>query len=599
MITYRSECFTLWTICLRGLAFVRDHGVRCPQPTLFANVNPGVSMSLALVPQPLSVTEESGSFTLDGGVAIVATGDATGPAWLLHDALRAGTRYPLPVVAAAEGPAIALVLEGDAPEYPSTAAERYTLTVGEDGVRITAAHPAGLARGVQTFRQLLPADTFRAGAVGDGPVSVPAVSIVDEPRFAWRGVMLDLGRHFLPKTDVLRMIDLAAVHRLNVVHLHLTEDQGWRIEVPGWPKLTEIGSWRPETVFGHAAQAEQNGYDGTPHGGFYTRADLREMVAYAAERHITLLPEIDLPGHVRSVLAAYPELGNQDVPGREDKGVATTFGIFPEVLAPTDEAVRFIKDVLDVVIDVFPSPYIHIGGDEVPRTEWRESPAAQAKAAELGLASTDLIQSWFTRIMGEHLAAAGRKMIGWDEIMDGGAPADAAIMVWRDFSIAAKALAAGHPVVIAPHDEVYLNYYPSEDPNEPLHIFGLNTIEGIAAFEPIPEGHSADGVIGLQAELWSEYLQNRLAVEYAAFPRLAVVADVAWGAVDAREAAPVMDRLPAHIERLEALGVNYRPLEGPKPWQQGGTGTRKRIADPYHREETAQDHADRLNLPPM
>jgi len=552
-------------------------------------------MSLALVPQPLSVTENSGTFTLDGGVSIVASGEATGPAWLLHDVLRSGTGLPLPVLPSADGPAITLAVEGDAVEYPSVAVERYTLDVDADGIRLTAAHPAGLTRAVQTLRQLLPADTLRSGAVDSGrPVAVPAVSIVDEPRFAWRGVMLDLARHFLPKVDVLRQIDLAALHQLNVVHLHLTEDQGWRIEVPGWPKLTEIASWREETVVGHAGKPQ--GYDGTPHGGYYTRADLREIVSYAAARHVTVVPEIDLPGHVRSVLAAYPELGNRDVPGREDKGVATTFGIFPEVLAPTDEAVGFIKDVLDVVVDVFPSPYIHIGGDEVPRTEWRESPAAQAKAAELGLASTDLIQSWFTKIMGEHLTAAGRTMIGWDEILDGGAPADAAVMVWRDFSIAAKALQAGHAVVIAPHDEVYLNYYSSESPEEPLHIFGLNTVEGIADFEPIPEGHSADGVLGLQAELWSEYIPTRLALEYCAYPRLAVVADVAWGAKEARAAAPILDRLEVHTGRLAALGVNYRPLVGPHPWQKGGTGRRARVERPY---EDMDDHHEKLNLPPI
>ncbi|GLZ76654.1 beta-N-acetylhexosaminidase [Actinorhabdospora filicis] len=553
-------------------------------------------MSLALVPQPLSVTEHSGTFLLDGSVSIVAAGDAQGPAWLLHDVLRAGTGFALPVTAAADGRAITFALAGERPEYPSVAAERYTLEVSPDSVVLTAAHPAGLVRAVQTLRQVLPASTLRKGAVRPGtPVEVPAVSIEDRPRFAWRGMMLDVGRHFLPKVDVLRQIDLAALHQLNVFHLHLTEDQGWRIEIPSWPKLTEIGSWRPETVIGHARSGL--GHDGTPHGGFYTLDDLREIVSYAAERHITVVPEIDLPGHVRSVLAAYPELGNRDVPGREDKGVATTFGIFDEVLAPTDEAVGFIKDVLDVVVDVFPSEFIHVGGDEVPRTEWRTSPYAQQRAAELGLASPDLIQSWFTKVMGEHLAARGRKMIGWDEVLDGGAPHDAAIMVWRDFSIVQKALNAGHQVVVAPCKNVYLDYYQSIDPEEPLRIFGLNTVESIAKFEPIPDGASAEGVLGLHSPLWSEYSKDRQDFEYSLYPRLSVIADVAWGHPDRLAAEPILDRLAHHAERLDALGVNYRPLAGPRPWQKGGTGRKARYDADYSGD--FEEHLEELGLPPI
>lgn len=550
-------------------------------------------MSLALVPQPLSVIEHSGTFTLDGSVSILAAGDAQGPAWLLHDVLRAGTGFALPVVESAHGRVITLDLQGDRPEYPSVEAERYGLVVRPDGVVLTAAHPAGLVRAVQTLRQVLPAATLRKGAVRPGaPVEVPAVSIEDRPRFAWRGMMLDVGRHFLPKVDVLRQIDLAALHQLNVFHLHLTEDQGWRIEIPGWPKLTEIASWRPETVIGHARSGQ--GYDGTPHGGFYTLDDLREIVAYAAERHITVIPEIDLPGHVRSVLAAYPELGNRDVPGRVDKGVATTMGIFDEVLAPTDESIRFIKDVLDVVVDVFPSPYIHIGGDEVPRTEWRNSPAAQKRATELGLASPDLIQSWFTRVMGEHLASHGRKMIGWDEILDGGAPDDAAIMVWRDFSIVQKALNAGHRVVVAPCKNVYLDYYQSTGADEPLRIFGLNTLESIAAFEPIPAGASAEGILGLHSPLWSEYSKDRMDFEYSLYPRLAVIADVAWGDPSRLREEPVLERLVKHTERLTALGVNFRPLDGPRPWQKGGTGRKARYDANY-----GEENHEELGLPPI
>ncbi|WP_129665507.1 beta-N-acetylhexosaminidase [Phytoactinopolyspora endophytica] len=550
-------------------------------------------MSLDLIPQPRSVSPQPGTFTVASATVIAATGDATGPAWLLHDALRAGSGMAVPVVPHSESAAITLRLTGDGhQDFPSTTAERYRLNVTEDAVTIEAPHPAGLVRAVQTIRQLLPADTLRAAPVLGRPIELPCVSIDDEPRFGWRGVMLDVARHFQPKEFLLRLIDLAALHQLNVVHLHLTDDQGWRLEVPGWPRLTEVGSWRSETVLGHANSGL--GFDGTPHGGYYTAADLKEVVAYAAARYITVVPEIDLPGHVRSVLAAYPELGNTG----SAHPVATTFGIFPEVLAPSDEALQFARDVFDVVTEIFDSPYVHIGGDECPRTEWLASPRAKARADELDLGSTDRLQSWFTASFADHLRSKGRRVIGWDEILeDGGAPADAVISVWREFATASKALAAGHDVIVAPQKAVYLDWYPSDQPDEPLHIHGHLPLETISEFDPAPAdpaddetehvrplGDAAEGlgasrgrVFGVQAQLWTEYLPTPRQVEYAAFPRLAAVADMAWSGMNSRRDHPIADRLPGHLSRLGALGVNYRPLSGPHPWQQGGTGPRARF----------------------
>jgi hexosaminidase len=528
----------------------------------------------------LSVSERPGSFTVTADAVIVAEGPASTAAWLLHDAIRAGLGHALPVLPSGAGsPAFTVIVDGD-PElrFPSTAAERYQLEIRTDGVTVRAAHPAGAVRAVQTIRQLLPAHTLRAAPVTNAPRELPCVLIEDEPRFGWRGVMLDVARHFQPKEFLLRLVDLAALHQLNVLHLHLTDDQGWRLEVPGWPKLTEIASWRAETVTGHARAGQ--GYDGTPHGGYYTAADLKEVVAYAAARHITVVPEIDLPGHVRAALAAYPELGNTGA----RKPVATTFGIFDEVLAPTDEALRFAKDVFDVVVDIFDSPFVHIGGDECPRTEWRQSATARARTAELGLSDVDLLQSWFTSQFADHLRGHGRRVIGWDEIMDGGAPPDAVIAVWREFSLAAKALAAGHDVIVGPAEAVYLDHYPSDDPHEPLHIHGHLPLDTIARFEPVPQGYAenqdgaepAGQVLGVQAQLWTEYLPTPKAVEYTAFPRLAAVADMAWASADNRRRHPVTERIPGHLARLDALGVNYRPPSGPHPWQQGGTGVRAR-----------------------
>ncbi|GAA4910971.1 hexosaminidase [Stackebrandtia albiflava] len=533
-------------------------------------------MSPSLIPQPNSLTARDGEpFRLDGDTVIVASGDAAAAGWLLHDRLRAGTGLALPVLPAAgdAGSVVEFTLTGDRPDDGTTAAEAYRLDVSTGTVAVSAAHPAGLVQAVHTIRQLLPADTLRSGVVTAPPYLLDQVVVEDEPRFAWRGVMVDTARHFVPKEFLLRMVDLAALHHLNTLHLHLTDDQGWRLEIPGWPKLTEIGAWRTETVVGHALDAR--GYDGTPHGGYYTGDDMREVVAYAAAQGMTVVPEIDLPGHVRSVLAAYPELGNTG----ERKPVATTFGIFSEILAPTEEALGFCRDVLDTVTSIFPSKVIHIGGDEVPRTEWRESTAARERATELGLAGPDLLQSWFTARFAEHLAAQGRSIVGWDEIMDGGAPSDAVVMVWRDFAIAAKAAAKGHRVVVAPVQATYLNYYASDLPEEPLHIHEdqVITLEKVAGFEPVPEGVDDSLVLGVQAQLWSEYLQTPRAVEYAAFPRLAAIAEIGWSASETRRSHPLGDRITHHLTRLDALGVNYRPLEGPHPWQQGGTGSRVRI----------------------
>lgn len=538
-------------------------------------------MPFDLIPYPQVLKEQPGSFQLTEDLVIAARGAATDAGWLLHDALRAGTGLTPPVVPDAPGrPAITLTLSGDSsPQFPDPAREAYRLEVQPEGVSVEAAHPAGLTRAVQTLRQLLPANTLRNAPISTGPVHLPGIYIDDAPRFGWRGVMLDVARYFHPKDFVLKLIDLAALHQLDVVHLHLTDDQGWRLEVPGWPRLTEVAAWRAETVVGHASSSQT--FDGTPHGGYYTAADLREIVAYAARRHITVVPEIDLPGHVRAVLAAYPELGNTGAA----KPVATTFGIFPEVLAPTDDALRFARDVFDVVTDIFDAPFVHIGGDECPRTEWRESPAARARADELGLADVDHLQSWFTRQFADHLRGQGRRVIGWDEILDdGGAPADAVVAVWRDFAAARTALDAGHDVIVAPQDAVYLDYYPSERNDEPLHIHGHTPVEKIAAFEPVPDPGtepSAAGpgsVLGVQAQLWSEYLPTPRDVEYAAFPRLAAVADMAWTTAENRRHYPVTRRLPAHLSRLDALGVNYRPLDGPQPWQRGGTGARARTS---------------------
>jgi hexosaminidase len=529
---------------------------------------------ISLIPQPQQLTAAGGELDLSTLGAIAADPELRSLAWLLSDLLARGTGLRLPVTGSAAGDAgadnrvLRLALQGRRPGDFTTAAEAYRLDVTPQGVDLTAAHPAGIARGIATLRQLLPADALRE-APAAAPI-VPLVAVADEPRLRWRGVMLDVARHFQPKDFVLKMIDRAWLHRLNVVHLHLTDDQGWRFEVPTRPKLTEIGSWRAETVIGHARAAD--GYDATPHGGHYSVSDLREIASYARERHIMIVPEVNLPGHARAVLAAYPELG-----AGQNRPVATTFGVFEEVLEPTQAALDFALEAYTAIGEVFDGPFVHIGGDEVPMTQWESSPVARALMEREGLEDAHGVQAWFTKAFHDHLVRMGKRVIGWDEILDGGAPPEAAVAVWRSEAYVKKALAAGHEVLVSPQTHVYFDHYESDDPDEPLRIHGLTPVEKVAAWDPAPPGVDESRILGAQCQLWSEYLPHPGDVEYAAFPRMAVFAEVAWTNTDVREADPVLNRLEAHLERLHAMGIGYRPLEGPKPWQRGGAGPRRRF----------------------
>ncbi|MDI2131077.1 beta-N-acetylhexosaminidase [Yinghuangia seranimata] len=451
--------------------------------------------------------------------------------------------------------------------------EAYRLTVAADGVEIVGGDEAGVFWGRQTLRQLQGPDAFRQASIDPAPTELPYLTVEDAPRFAWRGFMLDVARHFLPKDDVLRFVDALAAHKLNVLHLHLTDDQGWRIEIKRHPKLTEVGAWRPRTKLGWGGEPLL--WDERPHGGFYTQDDLREIVAYAAERHITVVPEIDLPGHSQAAVAAYPELGNRDVVDTAALGVKTDWGISPHVLSPLDSTIAFYEGVLEEVLDLFPSRFVHIGGDECLKDEWRKSPAAQARIAELGLADEDELQSWMIRHFDRWLAARGRRLIGWDEILQGGLAPGAAVMCWRWYRGGVAAAEAGHDVVMCPQQEVYFDHVQSDDPREPVPFGWVHTLEDVYRFEPVPPSLAGTPhetrVIGAQANLWTEVVESRARVDYQAFPRLAAFAEAVWsdlpgpGDRDFADFARRMDT--AHYARLDALGIAYRPPGGPHPWQ--------------------------------
>ncbi|WP_443080909.1 beta-N-acetylhexosaminidase [Streptomyces sp. PTD9-10] len=524
-----------------------------------------------LIPAPARCSRNTaGRTSLGSGTALEARPGTEGVARWLRATVGAATGLPFPE--AGEG-ADRLVLSIE-PDLPP---EGYRLVSDGGPYRIQGGGAAGVFWGAQTFRQLLGPDAFRRAPVRPGRGwDLPRVTVEDSPRFRWRGLMLDVARHFMPKEGVLRYLDLMAAHKLNVFHFHLTDDQGWRIEIRRHPRLTEVASWRARTKFGHRASPL---WEEKPHGGYYTQDDIREIVAYAAERHITVVPEIDVPGHSQAAVAAYPELGNTDVTDTTALTVWDTWGISADVLAPTDTTLRFYEGVFEEVLELFPadaaefSAFIHIGGDECRKEQWSESVAAKTRIAELGLADEDELQSWFIGHFDKWLTARGRRLIGWDEILEGGLAPGAAVSSWRGYGGGVAAARAGHDVVMCPEQYVYLDHRQAPGEDEPVPIGFVRTLEDVYRFEPVPSQLSeaeARHVLGTQANVWTEVMEDAARVDYQTFPRLAAFAEVAWSSLPApqeRDFADFERRMAAHYGRLDALGVAYRPPTGPRPWQ--------------------------------
>ncbi|GAB7033227.1 beta-N-acetylhexosaminidase [Streptomyces sp. NPDC021749] len=520
-----------------------------------------------LIPAPLSIDGPTGSAVrLGPDTALAAAPGTEDTALWLRVTLGEAFGLPLPPGSADATDTLALDLDPALPE------EGYRLEADARwGVRITGGGPAGVFWGAQTLRQLLGPHAFRRAPLTPGqPAVLPQLTVEDAPRFGWRGMLLDVARHFLPKDGALRYLDLLAAHKLNVLHLHLTDDQGWRIEIRRYPKLTETGAWRERTKIGHRASPL---WDERPHGGYYTQDDIREIVAHAARRHITVVPEIDVPGHSQAAIAAYPELGNTDVIDTASLKVWDTWGVNPNVLAPTDTTLRFYEHVLEEVLELFPSRFVHIGGDECPKDQWRASAAAQARIAELSLAGEDELQSWFIRHFDRWLTDRGRRLIGWDEILEGGLAEGAAVSSWRGYAGGVAAAKSGHDVVMCPEQQVYLDHRQDPSPDEPVPIGYVRTLEDVHRFEPVPPeltDEQAAHILGTQANVWTEAVDGRQRLDYQVFPRLAAFAEVAWSHLPApadRDHQDFTRRMAAHYGRLDALGVDYRPPGGPRPWQ--------------------------------
>ncbi|WP_311242923.1 family 20 glycosylhydrolase [Microbacterium sp. WCS2018Hpa-23] len=427
--------------------------------------------------------------------------------------------------------------------------EAFRVKVSASGIEVSGASPVGVFRGVTVLRQLRDPGAEQS--------RIPAGTWQGAPAYGWRGVMLDVARHFRPIDDVRRLVDLLADHHLTVLHLHVTDDQGWRFEVPGFPRLTEIGARRESTQRGHGPLAT---VEPGVHEGYYTDAELRELIAYAAERFVTIVPEVELPGHIQAGLAAYPELGNTDV-GEPVSAPWERFGVNPRTLAPTEEALAFGRAAIDALCDLFDSPWIGIGGDEVPVTEWAQSAAAGERMRELDLATPHDVQPWFTSHFVAHVRARGRTALAWDEVLEGDVPDGVEILAWRGPVAMRAALRRGIPVIACPDLEVYLDYPQSESAEEPIRVGPPLPIERAYTLR------IEDGASGGQANVWTEHLPTRDRVDFAMFPRLAAIAERLWDGGDPPPFEGFGRRLPAHLRRLAEAGVRYRPLDGPAPLQ--------------------------------
>ncbi len=428
--------------------------------------------------------------------------------------------------------------------------ESYVLESRRKGIRITAYSPAGLFYGLMSLEQLA-----LTGPEG-GSVRIPSARIEDTPRFKWRGMHLDVGRHFMSIDEVKKYIDYLALYKFNHFHWHLTEDQGWRIEIKKYPRLTSIGAWRDSTLIGKLSDKPRK-YDHTRYGGYYTQDEVREIVSYAADRFITVVPEIEMPGHAQAAIAAYPELGVTGKP----VNVKTEWGISPFIYMPSEKTFTFLEDVLSEVLELFPSEYIHIGGDEAIKNQWKGSPEVQALIKKLNLKDEEELQSYFIHRMEKFLNSKGRNIIGWDEILEGGLAPNATVMSWRGVKGGIAAAKMNHDVVMSPTTYCYFDYYQAKPvENEPLAIGGYLPLDSVYMYDPIPAvltDEEKGYILGVQANVWTEYIPDFKQVEYMIFPRMTAISEVAWTKPEMKELTDFHKRVLNQTVLFEKLGVNY------------------------------------------
>ena len=498
---------------------------------------------VSIIPKPVSLAVGSGKFTLSSNSVIVVPVDSDlKSADFFNSYLQQIYGFKLPVKKTTSKNSIQLVTKPVADSK-----EAYSLNVNADGISIEGDSPAGTFYGIQTLIQLLPAEKVKS-------LAVPFVSVKDEPRFSYRGLHLDVGRHMFPVAFIKKYIDYLALHKLNTFHWHLTEDQGWRIEIKKYPELTRVGSKRTGTIIGHSPGT---GNDNIPYGGFYTQEEVKEVVKYASDRHVSVIPEIEMPGHASAALASYPFLG---CPGTGPYQVEGRFGVFEDIFcAGKDSTFTFLQNVLDEVIPLFPSKYVHIGGDEAPKNNWKICPLCQKRIKDNNLKDEHGLQSYFIQRMEKYINAKGKTIIGWDEILEGGLAPNAIVMSWRGEEGGIEAAKQNHKVIMTPGNFVYFDHSQSLR-EDSLTIGGYTTVQEVYSYEPVPKELSAEQgkfVMGAQANMWTEYMKNTKKVEYQLFPRLAALSEVLWTQKDKRNWVDFEPRFANQLKRYDMWGVNY------------------------------------------
>ncbi|QCX39324.1 beta-N-acetylhexosaminidase [Aureibaculum algae] len=504
-----------------------------------------------IIPKPAELTLDKGSFSIDENTKIIAHDSLKNIAKILTDKLKSSSNIELDFSESSDSNFIQFVAKEGLEN------EAYELSITNKKVTVTANSLGGFLYGVQSILQLLPAEIYGTDTKGD--LILPAVEIKDKPRFRYRGLMLDLSRHFFPKEYILKTIDRLAMHKMNVLHLHLVDDQGWRMEIKKYPKLTEIAAWRVDQEDKHWNARDKNdpNVKGT-YGGFLTQKELKEIVAYAAQNNIDVIPEIEMPAHVTSVMAAYPELTCHGNPVAVPSG-----GVWPITdiyCAGKETTFEFLEDVLTEVMEVFPSKYIHIGGDEATKTNWEKCPDCQRRMKKEGLKDVHELQSYFVKRMEKFINSKGKKLIGWDEILEGGLAPEATVMSWRGVKGGEEAAEQGHDVIMTPGSYCYFDHYQGPQNDEPIAQGGYLPLSKVYQFDPIVEGMSekeAKHILGGQANLWAEYIPTTSHSEYMIFPRLAALSEALWSPIKLRDWNDFSKRIKTQFNRYDELGINY------------------------------------------
>lgn len=498
-----------------------------------------------IIPMPAQMESTKGEFVLDQSVGMSFDSNFKISATFLKEFIEKGSAIQL-----RQNNKISFIQDDTISND-----EGYQLTITPKQIEIRAKTDQGAFYAVQSLRQLLPVD-LENGTFYMENITIPSVAITDSPQFKHRGMHLDVGRHFFSVDFIKKYIDALAMLKMNTFHWHLTEDQGWRIEIKKYPKLQEVAAFREQTLIG-SYNADPQQFDGKRYGGFYTQEEIKDVVAYAQNRHVTIIPEIEMPGHAQAAISAYPELG---CTGEQIK-VAETWGVFDHIFCSKDETFEFLENVLDEVLELFPSKYIHIGGDEAPKTHWENCPNCQQRIKEEGLKDEHELQNYFITRIEKYLNGKGRQIIGWDEILEGGLAPNATVMSWRGTQGAIEAAKQHHNVIMTPTSHCYFDYKQSDNEDEPLaNSGGFLPLEKVYSFNPIPEElteEESQYVLGAQGNVWTEYIPNEKQVEYMVFPRILAMSEVLWTPTNNKNYADFIARVEHFHQRLDALEINY------------------------------------------